>query len=235
MNTNSNKFYHCLFSISFIIFTMIMSFIIVCLLNKNLLYTLVCKYNTKQYLPFVITENEVKTICDELIEYLSGKRLFLNTEVLINGVKQNFYSIRSSVHMSDVKNLFSMARNVMLVFMTICIFTLSRLTKNQNHNTIVVLYKVWKKTLLAFSTILTAIVIFALINFDAFFTCFHKMLFTNDLWLLDPYTDYIICLLPEIIFINYGIFIIITFLLIILVFTLVIHFLTKIPQSPEAK
>ena len=35
------------------------------------------------------------------------------------------------------------------------------------------------------------------IDFDVLFTRFHHLLFTNDLWLLDPATDAMIRMLPE--------------------------------------
>ena len=34
-------------------------------------------------------------------------------------------------------------------------------------------------------------------DFTAVFTKFHELLFNNDLWLLDPETDYMIRILPE--------------------------------------
>jgi integral membrane protein (TIGR01906 family) len=35
------------------------------------------------------------------------------------------------------------------------------------------------------------------IDFDALWTRFHQVAFRNDLWLLDPRTDYLIMLFPE--------------------------------------
>jgi integral membrane protein (TIGR01906 family) len=39
--------------------------------------------------------------------------------------------------------------------------------------------------------------VLALIDFNWLFTQFHLLSFTNDLWLLDPATDYLIMLFPE--------------------------------------
>jgi integral membrane protein (TIGR01906 family) len=35
------------------------------------------------------------------------------------------------------------------------------------------------------------------LNFESFFYQFHLLSFTNDLWLLDPATDYLIMLFPQ--------------------------------------
>ena len=39
-----------------------------------------------------------------------------------------------------------------------------------------------------------------LTDFTSFWTWFHTIFFSNQLWLLDPNTDFMICMLPETIF-----------------------------------
>lgn len=46
--------------------------------------------------------------------------------------------------------------------------------------------------------------VYAAVNFDQAFTFFHKMLFRNDLWLLDPATDLLIRICPESMFMSMG-------------------------------
>ncbi len=58
-----------------------------------------------------------------------------------------------------------------------------------------------------------AVGIFALINFDALFLIFHKVVFSNDDWLFDPVTDPIINMLPETFFLQCALIIICTMLL----------------------
>ena len=53
---------------------------------------------------------------------------------------------------------------------------------------------------------LAALLLFALaayiaLDFEGAFILMHRLLFTNDLWLLDPNTDLLICLMPEPMFI----------------------------------
>ena len=52
---------------------------------------------------------------------------------------------------------------------------------------------------------LGAFALYAALNFDAAFTLFHKLLFRNDLWLLDPRTDVLIRICPESMFMDMGI------------------------------
>ena len=50
-----------------------------------------------------------------------------------------------------------------------------------------------------------AILIWGYISFDSLFTVFHKLLFTNDGWILDTRTDMLIRLMPTSFFISLGI------------------------------
>ena len=48
------------------------------------------------------------------------------------------------------------------------------------------------------------VIIAACIDFDSLFILFHKVAFTNDLWLLNPQTDLLIRLMPIEFFISYA-------------------------------
>ena len=62
----------------------------------------------------------------------------------------------------------------------------------------------FRRTLLCILAIVTAIIIAACIDFNSLFILFHKVAFTNDLWLLDPSTDLLIRLMPIEFFISYA-------------------------------
>ena len=49
-----------------------------------------------------------------------------------------------------------------------------------------------------------AMVVWALADFDGFFTAFHRVAFDNDGWLLNPRTDLLIRLMPTAFFISLG-------------------------------
>jgi integral membrane protein (TIGR01906 family) len=44
---------------------------------------------------------------------------------------------------------------------------------------------------------LGSVMLWALIDFNSIFYFFHILSFSNDLWLLDPATDYLIMMFPE--------------------------------------
>ena len=54
------------------------------------------------------------------------------------------------------------------------------------------------------SGIAAGLSLWAMLDFDRFFTTFHSLAFTNDLWLLNPRTDLLIRLMPEKLFMDLG-------------------------------
>ena len=62
----------------------------------------------------------------------------------------------------------------------------------------------FRHTLIAVLAVVTAVIILACIDFNSLFVLFHKVAFTNDLWLLNPQTDLLIRLMPIEFFISYA-------------------------------
>ena len=233
MRNNYNKMFLFLFSIAIIYFLLFAAFYIVCFFDIDGLYKLIVKNETYKNLPFTLSEFDIKNIARELMLYISGKMQFLETNVTINNVLTDFYSLRSKIHMADVRNLIINFRNISFVSIIVCILSLFKI---QNlDEPIKRLKTAYLKTLLVVAILLVSLIIFASNNFDLFFTKFHEILFTNDLWLLDPNEDYIICLLPEKIFMVYGLRIGIAMLIALALPYLFLQILSKIQLHQEAK
>lgn len=209
------------------------AFYLVCFLDKDGLYKLIIKNETYKNLPFTLSDFDLKNLSRELMQYISGKLQFLETKVTVNGIITDFYSLRSKIHMGDVRNLIINFRNVSFVAIIICIFSLFKVQKLDEP--IEKLKLSYLKTLLAVGILLIALIIYASNNFDAFFIKFHETLFTNDLWLLDPSEDYIICLLPEKVFMIYGLRIGIAMLVALALPYLFLQILSRIQLHQEAK
>ena len=50
-----------------------------------------------------------------------------------------------------------------------------------------------------------AVVVWGIFNFDGFFTAFHRLMFTNNGWILNPKTDMLIRLMPAAFFVSMGV------------------------------
>lgn len=158
-------------------------------------------YNKKYYLNSYEKYNIVKDT-NRTMEDLEGI-----TEQLINYLKDKggvellkpHYNEREILHMEDVKGLFNMARTIKYIGLLISGFTIIYFFKKGE-------YKFLQKTLTIglFSNhiIFLLITMLAMTDFNKYFTYFHEIFFTNDLWLLDPRTDLLIQMLPEDFFIT---------------------------------
>lgn len=122
----------------------------------------------------------------------------LQTVVRVHGQERPLYNEREVLHMVDVK---SIVQNVVrLQLITLVLFLLVAG---------VALMRMGGRAGLAFLTsallwgslstigVLVAAGLGSLVGFDALFVRFHELLFTNDLWLLDPNTDYLLKMFPE--------------------------------------
>ncbi len=96
-------------------------------------------------------------------------------------------------HMLDVKNLLLVGLVVLITS-----FVVFLLFKNSLNTT------TRKRIVLSFFTVISLIVLFGFFNFDLLFTIFHKILFRNNYWLLDPNT-LLIKLFPVEVFESIGI------------------------------
>lgn len=134
---------------------------------------------------------ELKDISIKLIDYIKNDA---GNEAL-----RPHFNEREILHMEDVQVLFnygSIIKTISIIMsLGILIFFL---IKKQ----IKFLGEYIFKGMFANWIIISILLLMILFNFNKYFTYFHLMFFTNDLWLLDPRTDLMIQMLPESFFIN---------------------------------
>ncbi len=75
-----------------------------------------------------------------------------------------------------------------------------------------------------------------LIDFNKYFTIFHEIFFSNDLWLLDPDTSVLINMVPEVFFFQTAMIIIGVFvIMVIIILTLIEVFKRKSIKYPNLR
>ena len=132
-----------------------------------------------------------------LLDYLNDRRDDLNLEVAKWGKAEQVFDDRETSHMVDVKNLYATAAKVMYISLAlsagILIYLFIKDGKTGFFTGAIKGYQV----AVAISAIL--IVIFGAaftFGFNTFWTMFHEVVFTNDLWLLDPRVSTMINMYP---------------------------------------
>ena len=172
---------------SFLLVISVFSSVLVFTLFRN-------SYNIEYYRWKFIENNimeETDLSEDELIEIGYGLIDYLKKGD--NELLEPYFNHREIAHMVDVYDLFEIARVVLLASLVIAVISIFILSKFG--------YKYIAKTLL-FGLLITfgiivAFGIYTSKNFNFVFTKFHELLFTNDLWLMDPKTDLMIQMLTE--------------------------------------
>ena len=128
--------------------------------------------------------------------YLIGDYPELSIVTMVDGEEQNFFNEQDKLHMWDVKNLFlgglklrAMAIPVIAMLIVVLMATKADLKR--------LLAKSYFRALAISAVAVAVIGVFVATNFNKVFILFHEIFFTNDLWLFDPRTDYMIRMLPE--------------------------------------
>jgi len=154
------------------------------------------KYSIPQHIGMDLDNLMLST--ERLLLYLEDNRDDLNFKADFTKGTEEFFSQRDKDHMVDVKGLFvkgKLLRN--LSFLYISAFIILMFWKKSS--------KVQLRCLARYGIAIAAVgiapvlilVVLMNIDFYKYFTVFHHIFFTNDLWLLDPATDRLINIFPQ--------------------------------------
>jgi len=142
-----------------------------------------------------ITMDEMEIVSFELIKYIQGELPTLDeVTVTLDGENRPFFNQREKDHMKDVVIIFNqvqMIRNI--IFGLIGLFTIWLVKKDDNKKDIL---KAYGYGGIATVVVCGLIILGSTLDFSQYFTLFHKVAFSNDLWLLNPKTDMLIRMLP---------------------------------------
>lgn len=142
-------------------------------------------------------------MAEMITDYLSGRAgEFQLTYTDGQGVEYLCFHEKEQLHMADVKRLFDLDRTVMLLASAaLALLGLGAYALRP--------FRRW--TALGVQTgcllvlaALTGAALWAAVDFSGAFVLFHRLSFTNDLWLMDPRTDLIIRLMPIDFFMQYA-------------------------------
>ena len=142
-------------------------------------------------------DNETMRELDMLLAgYLAGDAEALNSTELFNE--------NEKAHMVDVFNIFAAVRlikngafAISVLILVWAYYSRQKFTRSQVRLGVI-------SGAALFFVPLAIVAIWAAVDFDAAFVTMHRLLFSNELWLMDPRTDLMIRMLPERFFVSMG-------------------------------
>ncbi|MDD4796801.1 MAG: TIGR01906 family membrane protein [Eubacteriales bacterium] len=144
-----------------------------------------------------ISMDELMDVTDQMLAYLKGQRPALDMQATINGQQRPVFGQREVAHMVDVQQLFltgfalrnGMAVAAVLALLSMVITGARRWIRRWA--------LCWYAVLGVLGVLALLYALWCLVDFSGAFTFFHHMLFSNDLWLLDPNYEVLIQMFPE--------------------------------------
>ena len=132
-----------------------------------------------------------------ITSYLKGNGSF-QLVFSVESMEYAAFNQKEQTHMADVQQLFQLCSHVSLGS---AILTLvGWLTTHKRPS----FWRIVRRTVCCVLAYVTILVLLAMLDFNSLFILFHKVAFTNDLWLLNPQTDLLIRLMPIEFFISYA-------------------------------
>ena len=156
----------------------------------------------KEYEKYRVTDDlnmkidNVMAVTEHMMAYLIGKEEKLSIVTDVDGEHQDFFNEQDRLHLADVRNLFLgglKLRNYALILASILMIVLK--AKKADFRRLVP--QGYLQALFVYLILAAILGIAMSIDFTSCFTLFHKLFFTNNLWIFDPETDYMIRMLPE--------------------------------------
>lgn len=159
-----------------------------------------------------MSESDARLLVTDSVDYLHGKDISFDRIITIDGEPRVELTEREVTHMSDVRNIFGGIRIIALVSIGVCVLALALNSFMSKRSQSLKGRASFGKGVLIGSgvwlVVVAPLIVIGYVNFSSAFITMHEMLFTNDLWILDPRTDMLIRLMPTGFFVIFAIMIV---------------------------
>lgn len=183
------------FAIVCFIFGLLVTMFNLAVFNERFFETQYKALNTAESMN--MSDEDLMLATHTLLDYLQNKRDDINVEVVVEGKNVPMFNQKEIDHMVDVKDLFTVLNSLQMAAYVIFIILIVALTITNRMSS---LTNSIYRALGVYLFVIGGIALYAFIDFSGFWVIFHKVLFSNDLWLLNPNTDRMINMFPEVFF-----------------------------------
>ena len=144
-----------------------------------------------------ITDADLRQVGADIRHYINSDDEPLVVTTRIFGEKHDLFNNREISHMKDVKQL---VRGVYVLALVSAAYLAAMIVVGFSWQKVRFVPTLAKRLTWGGGLTLILIVVFgiaALVGFDSVFLKFHQLSFANDLWQLDPRTDYLVRIFPQ--------------------------------------
>jgi len=144
-----------------------------------------------------MSDEDVNASINSMIDYMEGRKDSIQLTVTFEGKEVEMFNQREIAHMVDVRNLYQGVKTIALVAGIVCVVGFVHASVIMRRDALLALSRGYLIGMGIFVLVVLCFGIWVLADFTSFWTAFHHLFFTNDLWLLDPRVDRMILICPE--------------------------------------
>ncbi|MCI9292080.1 MAG: TIGR01906 family membrane protein [Erysipelotrichaceae bacterium] len=163
-----------------------------------------------------VSDADLMKATNALLDYIQGKRDDIQVEIELYELPFDAFNERERAHMVDVRGLYQFAivlRRIAILLALCCGGLVIYVKKKECFTLFAAAYL---RSSICFVFIVAMLALWAAIDFTSLWEMFHRLFFTNDLWLLNPRTDFMIRMFPEPLFFHMVMRIAVSFLAVFL-------------------
>jgi len=142
-----------------------------------------------------LDDAQLGRITDAFVAYFQGPRGQIQLQVTAFGQSRPLFNDREVAHMEDVQALIQFFLRMQVIAAAVVVLRLAVAVVFDRSAAPLGRDMLWSTGLMVALVVLVGVL--SLLDFDALWTRFHQIAFRNDLWQLDPNSDYLIMLFPE--------------------------------------
>lgn len=171
----------------------------------------------EEYEKYGVLENldmemdDVMYVTEEMMLFLYSKRADLVIDTVVGGEPREFFNESEISHMEDVRVLFAQGvftRTVCIIMIIVLLLFIMKCNKRRWKE---ILSKAYIRTSIMLAVVVGIIGALFVIDFNKYFTIFHHIFFVGDTWIFDPRESLMINMLPEGLFYDMALRIVVVF------------------------
>jgi integral membrane protein (TIGR01906 family) len=142
-----------------------------------------------------LDDQQLSRIADLFVAYFEGPPGRIQTQVVVQGQSRPLFNEREVQHMEDVQALIQWFLRMQIVAGALVVIRVAFAVLVDRAAEPLGRDLLWSTGLIV--ALVALVGVLSLVDFTELWTRFHQIAFRNDLWQLDPSSDYLIMLFPE--------------------------------------